>query len=271
MSAHTYAAPKIGRSVLRHPVIVILVTAAFAAAGYYWSSQQSEQYTATTRMFLSSSSPFDGFGSRDFVNNPDRYAVNQAAIALSRPVLNRAVENGELDVEVDRLRRALTISAGQGTDVIVIDATAPSPRQAADWANSVAEAFRAFKADGVEDQTQELLALSTNEADSAAILKRAAVYGDGIALVEQATAPNDPSSPQPVRDGLLAAVVGLVLGVAAAVLVDVVQGVRRSSRSREDPTRADAPSVRGDDIESMPRGDAEDATPEADRPRQPIG
>jgi uncharacterized protein involved in exopolysaccharide biosynthesis len=231
MSQHASIGSTIGRSVLRHPFLVVVVAAAFAAAGYYWSSQQNEQYVATTRLFLSSSSPFDGFGSLDFVNNPDRYAVNQAELVLSRPVLDRAVADGELTVEEGQLGRALSISAGRGTDVIVIEATAPTGEEAAEWANATADAYRAFKVDGVEQQTQELLALSTTPEESASILKRAAVYGDGIALVEEAAVPSEPSYPQPVRDGLIAGVVGLVLGVLSAVLVDVASGAAKSRRA----------------------------------------
>lgn len=226
--------PTIGRSVLHHPFVVILATVVVAGLGYAWSSQQPERFTATTRLFLSSSSSFDGVGQASFVDNPDRYAINQAAIALSAPVLDQAIADGDLDVEKEDLAGALVVSAGRGNDVIAIEATAPSPTEAAAWSNAVADAYRTFKSDEVQLQTEELIALSTTDEDRAAVLKRAAVYGDGIALAEQAVRPTEPSYPQPLRDGVIAAIVGVVLGVGAAVVVElgVAHRRRRNKGSR---------------------------------------
>lgn len=238
--------PTLGRSVLRHPFVVILVTIVVAGLGYLWSSQQPERFTATTRLFLSSSSPFDGVGQGSFIDNPDRYAINQAALALSVPVLDRAIEDADLDLDSEELVEALAISAGRGNDVIAIDATAPSPTEAAAWSNAVAEAYRAFKSDEVERQTEDLIALSTTEEDRASVLKRAAVYGNGIALTEQAVRPTEPSHPQPVRDGMIAAILGAVLGVGAAVLVElgVTHRRRRNRTSRSAQTADEAPMRR---------------------------
>jgi uncharacterized protein involved in exopolysaccharide biosynthesis len=202
-------------SVLRHPLLVVLTTAAVAALGLLWAGLQPAQYTATTRLFLTSSAPFDGVGAAAFVNDPDRYAINQAALATSRPVLERAIRQGSLDVEADALLEAVTVTAGRGTDVLQIEATAPSRDDAAAWADAVAEAYRATQADSVRQQTSELLRLSATEGD-AAVLKRAAVYGDGVGLIEPAARPESPSSPQPLRDAVLAGIVGMVLGLGLA-------------------------------------------------------
>lgn len=219
--------------VARFPWLVVLVAAAFAVLGYVVSSQQPERYTAVTRLFLAISSSFDGVGQADFISNPDRYAINQATLATSSPVLDRAIRTADLDTDIKELRRALTVAAGRGTDVIVIEATRDSPTEAAQWANAVADAYRAFKLDEVERQTEELTALSTNEEDRAAVLKRAAVYGDGIELTEVAEPPSEPSAPQPVRDALLALLVGTGLGIAAAVGMDALLARRQRSAAQK--------------------------------------
>jgi uncharacterized protein involved in exopolysaccharide biosynthesis len=222
--------PSISRSTLGHPVVVVAIVVVVTALGYVWSAQQPESYTATTRLFLSSSSSFDPVGTSGYVNDPNRYAINQAGLARSTPVLEQAIAEGDLSPDVEDLRDALAINAGRGTDVIVIEATAPSPTDAADWANAVAAAYRSFNAEQVAQETEALLELSTNEADRATLLKHAAAYGDGVALAEPAVVPDEPSAPRPLRDGLIAAVVGLVLGVLVAVAIDAARALWRLHR-----------------------------------------
>jgi uncharacterized protein involved in exopolysaccharide biosynthesis len=216
--------PTLGQSLAKYWWLVGLVAIAFGTLGFLWSSEQDRQYTATTRLFLSHSSGFDGFGQSDFVANPDRFAVNQATLATSRPVLARAVADGDLAVEVDDLGRAVVITAGRGNDVIIIDATAETPRLAARYANAVSAAYQALRLEEVERQTELLTELSTSDAEQATVLKRAAVYGNGIELVEEATPPENPSSPQPRRDALLALLVGAVVGTALAAGLDRLRG-----------------------------------------------
>lgn len=257
--------PSVGRSVFRHPVVVLSVMLGFGLFGYWLSSQQTEQFTAATRLFLSSSSPFDGVGQVSYVASPDRYAVNQAAIALSSPVLDRAIDTAELDVTVEELRESLAVSAGRGNDVITIEATSDSPVEAAETANAMAEAYRAFKLDEVDRQTEQLTALSTTEEDRASVLKRAAVYGDGIELFEAAIPPTSASYPQPIRDALFALIVGAVLGIGAAVGLDAIQTAwrrRQSRRGASTPSAKRAPTA----------GQDRDVPPEASvTPQQPAG
>lgn len=256
--------PSVGHSALRHPFVVAIVALAIAGAGYFWSSQQDERFTATTRLFLSSSSDFDGVGQSDFVSNPDRYAVNQAALALSTPVLNRAINGSDLGVDAEELRQSLDVAAGRGNDVIVIDATAASPGKAAQTANAVAEAYRSLKLDEVERQTEQLTALSTTEEDRAAVLKRAAVYGDGIELTEEASAPTEPSHPQPVRDGLLALIAGLAAGVGVAVAIDAVVAYRARRAAWSSPVPSPAPTPASGPPQDMgPSDDAQRPMSEA--------
>lgn len=240
--------PSVGRSILRHPVLVVAITTAFVLAGYLYSSQQDERYTAVTRLFLSSSAAFDGVGQASYVVSPDRYAVNQAELVLSAPVLTSAIEEGDLGGDVESLRQMLSVSAGRGTDVITIEATSESPADAAEVANAVASAYQSLKLQEVERQTNQLTTLSTSEEDRAAVLKRAAVYGDGIELIEVADPPAGPSFPQPVRDALLAFIVGAVIAVGAAVGIDVIGAAVRdrqippTSRRRRFRRRVNRPA-----------------------------
>lgn len=251
--------PTLGESVLRYWWVVVTSALILAAIGYFWSAQQDNQYTATTRLFLAHSSAFDGVGQSSFVANPDRYAINQATLATSRPVLARAVDDANLDIDTEELGRSLVVTAGRGNDVIIIEATASSPQLAARHANAVTEAYQSLKLDEVERQTEQLTALSTSEGERAAVLKRAAVYGDGIELVESAAPPENPSSPQPLRDALLALVVGAGIGAVLAAGLDLIRRSRRSeggTASREDrPPRRATVSTQMDDRRASRRAE----------------
>lgn len=235
--------PGLGQTVLRYWWLVAIVAIGFGALGFVWSSQQDQQYTATTRLFLSHSSAFDGFGQSSFVANPDRYAVNQATLATSRPVLERAVTDADLGVDTDELEQSLVITAGRGNDVIIIEATADTPEVAAEHANAVAASYQAFKLDEVERQTEQLTALSTSDEERAAVLKRAAVYGTGIELIEEAFPPAFPSAPQPRRDTLLALLVGAAVGTALAAGFDMLRRSREQRREAESMSADSEPTT----------------------------
>ena len=119
--------PTVGQSLLKYWWIVTISAILFASLGFLWSSQQDDQYTATTRLFLSHSSAFDGVGQSSFVANPDRYAINQATLATSRPVLARAVDDSDLAVDVEDLARSLVVTAGRGNDVVIIEGDSGNP------------------------------------------------------------------------------------------------------------------------------------------------
>jgi capsular polysaccharide biosynthesis protein len=208
-------------SVARHPVLVAVTTLVVAALGYLASSLQAPSYTATARLFLTSSAPFNGVGEGSYVNDPTRYVINQAEIAMSQPVMQRAVSGEDLEVTSTELLDAVVVTPGRNTDVLLIEATARSPEQAMSWADAVAEAYRSTQADAVRRQTSELLALSPSDEDG--VLSRAAVYGDGVGLVEKAVRPVEPSSPRPLRDAALAGIAGLAVGLGLAWARDAMR------------------------------------------------
>jgi uncharacterized protein involved in exopolysaccharide biosynthesis len=224
--------------------VVVAFAIILGLLGFWWSDRQPDRFTAATRVFLASSAPFDGVGQASFVNDPDRYAINQAAVATSTPVLDRARAALGLHVTPEEFRESLAVTAGRGTDVLVIEATAASAVRAAAASDAVALAYEQYQATSVREQTQSLLRLSTSREDRAAILQRAAVYGSGVALLEPAAVPTTPSAPQPVRDAILAALLGGVLGTGLALALDTVSGRRAARvprlRLRSRPQPADA-------------------------------
>lgn len=218
-------------AVRRHSVLVVVLAVVGGLVALAFSALQPDRYTAEARLFMSSSAAFDGVGDASFVADPDRYLSNQASVVTSEPVLAAAAKAGAAN-STDELREEIAVSAALGRDEIRVTATGSTAAQAAQRAELVAQAYRDFAAQAVKSQTEKLVALSTTSDDKAAVLKRAAVFGDGVALLEQATPPTSPSSPQPVRDALLGGIVGLALGLGAALVLDRRPG--RAADVRDD-------------------------------------
>lgn len=66
-----------------------------------------------------------------------RVAAVYAHVAVSRPVLQRVIEELELDLTTQQLRPQLTVATSEETPIINVTASATEPAQAADIANEV--------------------------------------------------------------------------------------------------------------------------------------
>lgn len=78
------------------------------------------------------------------------------------------------------------------------------------------------------------LALYQSEISSLKVSQRISRTG-GVQIISDASAPDDPFAPQPLRNGVLAVVVGLMLGVGLAFLLETLDD---RVRSKEDLERA---------------------------------
>jgi capsular polysaccharide biosynthesis protein len=163
-------------------------------------------YRATAQVFVSSSTE----GSPQFVA---QRVKSYPDVAVSAAVLVPAAEHLGLDTGVAQLRDQVTASNPVDTSQINIVATAGDPDSAADIANAVAKQFTTVVA--------RLEQPGTGTSPVA------------LTVTNPATAPTAPSSPQPTTVMLLGLLVGLFLGLAAAIV-----------RSRIDPRLHDEPAVR---------------------------
>ncbi len=139
--------------------------------------------------------------------------------------------------DIDELVDMVTVEPQGATDVIAISAVSADPEEAAAVAQSFATQFIEFRRDtdraaiiDARDQVGEQLdALTAEERrseyglmlrekfESLQILEQ--FQDGGFRLVQPADVPKAAFSPQPLRNGALALVVGLVLGVGLAFLL----------------------------------------------------
>lgn len=197
-----------------------LILAAVIAAGlggYLVTERQPAEYTAASRIVFSTTEAFDPLGGNSY-DNSARFLGNQVSIITTRPVLQAASQRLGSGVSVEVLATSVDVTVAPDADVLVIAATASSPTAAADRAGSVVEAFRQSARQRVTDRTAAAVAATTDPAVVAQIQTEAAVYGDGIAIVEPAIPPTAPSAPRPLRNAMVLALVAALAGVGVALL-----------------------------------------------------
>lgn len=215
-----------------------------ALLGFGVSTVQPVRYAAEARLFFESSRPFDPLGNSTQFVEPARYIANQAAIALSAPVIERATASLGGSVDAEALRRSVRADAAPNLDLVTITATAPTSDDAVARAQAVTTAYRELVDERVTLAAQEvveeintaagaletdLVTLSDAERSVAIqqlldqrrqgqdVLLAASLYGDGLAIVESPVPPDGPAQPQPVRNALVGAVLGLLAAAALAL------------------------------------------------------
>lgn len=214
----------------RRKLWLLLSVALGAALGYGLSQLQSVAYTAEARVFLAASGAFDPLDQRT-IGNQERYVAQQAAIMTSDPVLERVTPPAGVDPE--ELAEALDVTASADSDLIVVQATAVTPEGAAGLADGTAAAYAEYTVEGVELAASRAVAAVTDSDQAEQIRAAAAVYDDGVALIDAAPVPTSPSQPAPLRNAVLLAVLA---GLLCAALVVLADGRRPAARRRVPPS-----------------------------------
>lgn len=193
-------------------VIAGAITAAIAGGVAFAVSQSlPKEYDATAGVIVGSLTA----ATTDQLDVNQRLAATYAELATSGPLVTRVIERIGLSDDPARLAARIDARApGQG--IVRIKATALSPTEAVQIADVVAD---------------EILALATPVGKSASLAR----------VVEPAALPDSPSSPRVFLNTLIAAILGLALGLGLALLV----GSREAPRSpaRELPSAAPSEPV----------------------------
>ncbi|MGQ7294803.1 hypothetical protein [Quadrisphaera sp. KR29] len=210
----------------RGKVVIAAAAVVLGLLGYYASLAQAEKYEATSTVILSSTQPFDALG--QYQNpNPAGWVADQMALMRSATLLEAA--SPAAGVPATDLAEDLDLRASSDGSIITVTATGSTAAEAAAEANAVVAAYQAYSAARVQDAATAARNAVTQQAavndDARAqqgqaladISTREGQYGDGVELVDEAVPPAAPSSPVPLRDGLIAAVVGAL--VAAGVVL----------------------------------------------------
>ncbi len=217
--------------------VVVLVVLLAAGGAYFLSSRMPKQYVASTRLYVQEVDPAASLNSSQPPNAPSAQSMQDLAELLTAQSITTAVDR-QLGLPLGS-RPSVTVSPLEGanatpTSFLVVSATAHTPALAARVANAYITSFLAARRQAqaaeatadVHATQRELAALAdtpANAAERQALLTqesqlRTAAFNPsaGAQQTNVAVPPNAPSSPRPIRDAVLAGIVGLLLGLGIA-------------------------------------------------------
>jgi succinoglycan biosynthesis transport protein ExoP len=237
-------------------LLVVATMLAFVAAAVAFSLRQDPTYRAEAALsFADVSGDANLLGSNLFpAQTPEQLAATSAQRVTSRAVAVRVRRKLRSDAAVSTLQDNVQARPEARTNLVVVEAEWSSGSYAARLANAFAreardagnrDARRRF-ARAAASLQRELGRLQRTTADPTA----RALFADRIARLESlrrfaapvqltrpATAPGSPVAPRPVRNGILAGILGLTLGILAAFVRDSLDRRLRSAREIQEQVK----------------------------------
>jgi succinoglycan biosynthesis transport protein ExoP len=232
--------------VWRRKWVVILPALLTTLVATGLSHQQTSMYKASAQVLVKVPPTANSLGSTGEVLSP-RLAQNELQAAEGSELRSRVRE-------ITGAEPALSVSATEDSDVFTFTATSSNPQNAATAANVYAKAYVERQRTVLVDEydarakvlNEQLAAIDRGEvsqdrrADYESELEDLGVSTQlartsGSIVINEATPPGAPFEPNTLRTAMLALVVGLLIGLGAAFLLDYLD---TSVRDEEDVMRA---------------------------------
>ncbi len=213
------------------------------------SLQQTKQYTASSSLLIGTAS--ESVLSTGYVDR-NRLAATQERLLSLDVVAQETAQRLGGRMSPEAIVQTVEIISDPSADVVEVSATTPNPQLSARVATEYARAFKDFRSASAREQIEDAIALSERgfaaltpaerEGPQGAALRdrinqletAAVSQTGGVEVVEQATPPVTPSSPNVRRNALLGLILGAMLGFGIAALRDRSD---RAIRSVEDLER----------------------------------
>ena len=239
----------------KHKTTIIVTIVVFAAVAYGLSLLQETLYQAEGTVVLVDPrtapkvSDLAGF-SRD----PKRHVANQAELIVAPRITDRAAQILGGSPNSEEISHALSAEPVEDRDALNLEAAAPTAAQTVAILDAVVEAYEEIVTAGIQASVDPALAaleqerteleakiadldrqiatgnssslnaqlqsalveLRTVNTSITALTAQTAAYGSGMQVYITPETPTTPSQPQPLRNGVLAAILGVVIGVTIA-------------------------------------------------------
>ncbi len=191
--------------------VILLVAAVLAGAAVGYSFLQTPTYEASIKILVGQEQATDAPTSLGSDVQGLQQLTQTATEAVgTRPVAGAVIRRLNLRITPEDFLENLSVEQVQATQFIEVSYEDTSPARAQRIANTVGDVF--------SDQVSEI--------SPSANAITATVW-------EEAAVPDSPASPNPLRDGLLALVLGGMLGVGLAFLLEHLDDSWRSPEEAE--------------------------------------
>jgi succinoglycan biosynthesis transport protein ExoP len=237
----------------RAPWIVLCVVLV-AGAAYGFSKHQTKKYTATASLvFNNNQLNLQAAGLQAVSNGGSQLPqqnTNVKLVQLGDMAEKTAIRLGR-GLTKERVSADLSVSAQGESNIVNVSATSTSPALAADIANSYASQFvveqqnsnHKYYASALALVNRQLATLTPKQKVSTAGLALegraqslgvlAELHNGNVEIAQTATVPTAPSSPKVSRNTVLGAVLGLLLGLGIAFLLERLDRRIREPRDLE--------------------------------------
>jgi polysaccharide biosynthesis transport protein len=241
------------RVVRRRKWLILSIAVLFPMAALLYSMERSPLYRASAEVLINRTTfAADVTGSTPgtFNQQPDRVAKTEAGVAEVPAVAERVLDAaGVTDLTVEEFLAQSSATASPDADLLVLSVEAADPERAALLATTYAREFTDYRREldtawmrrarlGIEDRIDELRedpqrdqALYADLQAKAQQLETAEALATGNTSVirEPSAAAATKIRPRPLRDALLGAALGLILGTVIAFFRDAIDTRIRSA------------------------------------------
>jgi capsular exopolysaccharide synthesis family protein len=236
----------------RRALLVLLCVVVVGGLALGASLLQQKEYSASASLlFRNPGFAEDLFSTTPTPVNPrpEREAATNAKLVGLQVVAERTAKQLK-GLSAEEVASMVSVSSEGEAELVSVTATSTIPAQAKRVANEFARQFIAFRAGADKSRLLGAKRLAEQEFARLSHGQRAGVRGESLSraaeklgvlaslqtgnaeLVQPANLPTSPSSPKPVRNGILGGVLGLLLGIGLAFLLE------RLNRRLRDPEEA---------------------------------
>ena len=201
----------LGRVLLKRLWVILLVVSVVVGIAVGASFWQTPTYVASTKVLVGQEQG-NGQDTNLGADVSGLQALTQTMILYidTRPVAEETIQRLGLGISPGDLLNKLTIEQMETSQLILLSYKDTDPQRAEQIVNTVGQV-------STERISTSSVSASNIEAN----------------VIERAIVPDTPVSPQPLRNGLLAAVFGLMLGIGLALLMEYLDYSWRSPEEVE--------------------------------------
>ncbi len=212
------------QSIRRRIWVVVICLVAAIGVSILLTLKAEKQYAASSSVLLRPSSAFE----------PQRTVETNLQL-LGLPVLAaRTAQKLPSGYSKEVVEKSIEAAQQGESDIVEIKATTNNAEIAAEMANTYADEFLAFK-EGASDEATEGEEFG-EEAEESEETEGAA---SSVRIVERATPEDTPVSPKPAKNVIFGGLIGLVLGLGLALLLEQLD--RRVKREDDLPDATSLP------------------------------